>query len=92
MSENEKPKDQSKEARAEKPERMSEPARPQATKFRENLFPISTLCEKEKLSPVLKAAVVAAYGWKADTQLTASEFKRKVEAWLRQPAGLGGGR
>ena len=92
MSENEKPKDQPpKEPSPKEPVKDARVEKP-ATKFRENPLPFSALCEKEKLSPVLRAAVMTAYGWKVNTQLTASEFKRKVEAWLKQPAGSGGGR
>ena len=90
MSENEKQKDQSKEPRAEKVERVSEPARVQPPKIRESTLPVSALMEREKPSPILKEALMAAYAWKPDTALTPSEFKRKVETWLKQPAAEGG--
>lgn len=86
MSDNEKQKDQPKEARAEK----AEPARVQQSKIRENTLPVSVLAEREKLSPMLTQALMAAYGWKPDTALTPSEFKRKVETWLKRPAAEGG--
>lgn len=94
MFENEKTKDQPKEPRAEKADRTSEPARVQPQggdsrtppKFRENSLPVAALMEREKLSPMLKGALMAAYSWKPDTALAPSEFKRKVETWLKQPA------
>ena len=90
MSENERTKDQPKESRAEKPERVPEPARIQPPKPRENTLPVSALMEREKLSPMLREALMAAYGWKPDTAVTPSEFKRKVETWLKRPAAEGG--
>ena len=72
--------------RPEKPDKGAAAGRSQASKPRETELPVSVLFEREGVSPILKNALMAAYGWRPDTLLAASEFRRKVETWLKQPA------
>ena len=48
--------------------------------------PLSALASATGTSPLVLAALRAAYGWTDRTRLTRSEFLRKRDEWLARPA------
>jgi len=48
--------------------------------------PVAALAKATGTSPVVLAALMAAYGWRNDTQLTRAEFIQKRDVWLDRPA------
>ena len=48
--------------------------------------PVAALAKATGTFSVVLAALMAAYGWRNETQLTRAEFIEKRDAWLARPA------